>query len=408
MKENNLIFLKVLRYFGLFGVMVLGLMTIIATAGIGDDDDVFDSSSGGTGTLSLGLTDSITDDYDAVYVTIKEVRVHMSGDETDGEDGNGNGDGDDEASSWEVIVSGNTTYNLLELVNGVIEQLGIGELEAGHYTQMRLILGEEPDAGTNISGVSHYVPHYVIDKSGVTHELTVPSGYQSGIKLVHGFDIDSGVTTELLLDFDASKSLHSTGSGKIILRPTIKVLDAITISVISGQVLDGEEGIGGVYVSAQIYDPEAKDPKDEIVVSAGTITDENGDFTLRLGPGNYNVVAYMDGYHPACFNIVAENSIEYTQDINLQSGVTETFSYEVSGTTEGVNISIRQEASCLDAEGTPKIEVKSFSIPEGPPYDVSLQSGVTYLLVASNDKETQTCDEWISGVTCELIFTKGK
>jgi len=399
MKENNLIFLKALRYFGLFGVIVLGLMTIIATAGIGDDDDVFDSSSGGTGKLSLGLTDSITDDYDAVYVTIKEVRVHMSGDETDGEDGNGNGDGDDEASSWEVIVSGNTTYNLLELVNGVIEQLGVGELEAGHYTQMRLILGEEPDAGANISGVSHYVPHYVIDKSGVTTELTVPS---STVKLIHGFDINSGVTTELLLDFDASKSLHSTGSGKIILRPTIKVLDAITISVISGQVLDGEEGIGGVYVSAQTYDSEAKDIKDEVVVSAGTITDEDGLFTLRLGPGNYNVVAYMDGYDPACFNIVAENSNEYIQDINLESGVTETFSYEVSGTTEGVNISIRQEASCPDAEGTPKIEVTSFSL-DGQ-YDVSLQSGVTYFLVASNDSETQTCDEWISGVTCVLDF----
>ncbi len=406
MKENNLIFLKALRYFGLFGVIVLGLMTIIATAGIGDDDDVFDSSSGGTGTLSLGLTDSITDDYDAVYVTIKEVRVHMSGGETDGEDGNGNGDGDDEASSWEVIASGNTTYNLLELVNGVIEQLGVGELEAGHYTQMRLILGEEPDAGTNISGVSHYVPHYVIDKSGVTTELTVPS---STVKLIHGFDIDSGVTTELLLDFDASKSLHSTGSGKIILRPTIKVLDAITISVISGQVLDGVEGIGGVYVSAQTYDSEAKDIKDEVVVSAGTITDEDGLFTLRLGPGNYNVVAYMDGYDPACFNIVAENSNEYIQDINLESGVTETFSYKVSGVTEvnTVNMSIRQSASCPDALEDAQIEVTSFSIAEDvEDGSLELPSG-EYSLVASNDTETQTCDEWISGVTCELDFTQG-
>lgn len=406
MKENNSIFVKVLRYFGLFGVIVLGLMTIIATSG--DGDGVY-SSSGGTGTLSLGLTDSITDDYDAVYVTIKEVRVHMSGGETDGEDGNGNGDGDDEASSWKVIVSGNTTYNLLELVNGVIEQLGVGELEAGHYTQMRLILGEEPDAGTNISGVSHYVPHYVIDKSGVTHELTVPSGYQSGIKLIHGFDIDSGVTTELLLDFDASKSLHSTGSGKILLKPTIKVLDTITISVISGQVLDGEEGIGGVYVSAQIYNPDAEDPKDEVVVSTGTITDENGLFTLRLGPGNYNVVAYMDGYHPACFNIVAENSNEYIQDINLESGVTETFSYAVSGVTEvnTVNMSIRQSASCPDALEDAQIEVTSFSIAEDvEDGSLELPSG-EYSLVASNDSETKTCDEWISGVTCELDFTQG-
>jgi len=90
---------------------------------------------------------------------------------------------------------------------------------------MRMLLGTSDD----ILDTDHPYPHYVIDGDGIIYEMKVPSGYKSGIKLVHGFDIEVGVTTELVLDFDASKSVIVPGKkGKIMLKPTIKVLDGIS------------------------------------------------------------------------------------------------------------------------------------------------------------------------------------
>jgi hypothetical protein len=84
--------------------------------------------SSGTGTLSLGLTDAPGDEFSAVYVTIDEIQVHAKGDAPDTDPG------------WQVVANPNRTYNLIELSNGLVEGLGEGPLEAGSYTQLRLIV----------------------------------------------------------------------------------------------------------------------------------------------------------------------------------------------------------------------------------------------------------------------------
>jgi hypothetical protein len=84
---------------------------------------------GGTGTLGIGLTDT-PGDYDHVFVTIKEVQVKK---------GLNNGE-----SGWLTGFEVNETFDLLELQNGAIADLGLTELEAGKYNQLRLILSSEP------------------------------------------------------------------------------------------------------------------------------------------------------------------------------------------------------------------------------------------------------------------------
>lgn len=208
-------------------------------------------SSSSTGTLSLSLTDATTYEYNAVYVTIKEVQVHKDGDED---------------SNWKVVVSPNKTYNLLELVNGIREELGITELETCHYTQMRLIIGNEHDNAINILSESHKYANYIVDHDNYYHELKIPSGFQSGVKIVHGFDINQNQTTELILDFDASRSIVKAGKNEQwLLKPTIKVLNTNEYSIIRGTVKNNspeEELLKGVMVSAQIFDPSAADEKD--------------------------------------------------------------------------------------------------------------------------------------------------
>ncbi|MEJ2032288.1 MAG: DUF4382 domain-containing protein, partial [Deltaproteobacteria bacterium] len=150
----------------LFWVMALLAIGLFSACG-GDGDGP------GAGTLSLQMTDAATPEYQAVYVTIDEVQVH-------GQEG-----------GWKTVANPGKTYNLLDLANGVTEQLGVTDLEGGDYTQMRLLIGDTPDDGQNLLSEDHPFANYVVDDAGQDHELKVPSGMQSGYKLVGGFTIRS-------------------------------------------------------------------------------------------------------------------------------------------------------------------------------------------------------------------------
>jgi hypothetical protein len=354
---------------------IVSSLLIFMFVGCGGGDD---SSSSDTGTVSLSLSDATTDEYNAVYVTIEAVEAHK-----------------DEGSHWQIVASPNATYNLLELVNGVRELLGITDLETGHYTQMRMIIGENADGGINILSEGHPYGNYIVDDSNAYHELKIPSGSQTGIKIVNGFDINENQTTELIIDFNASRSVVVAGdNGRWLLKPTIKVVDETECSIISGTVsgLDIEGTLEGVLVSAQIYDPDADDEKDTVIVQTSTVTDEEGSYTIFLEPGTYNIVGYKDGYDPACANTTAVSGSVHTQDLFLAAAVSTVSvsgSVEITGGSEEqhVTLSFRQMAQCDSAYE--QIEVKSLNVANGGSYSISLPEG-TYSVVSSTDTAVQT------------------
>jgi Xaa-Pro aminopeptidase len=81
------------------------------------------------------------------------------------------------------------------------------ELEAGTYTQIRLIVGDDNTA--------------VID--GTAHDLTVPSGAQTGIKIPHVFEVTTDTEHELVLEFDPDQSVVDSGGSGYLLKPVIGV-----------------------------------------------------------------------------------------------------------------------------------------------------------------------------------------
>ena len=84
------------------------------------------ASTGSTGTMQVAMIDAPNSAYDSIVVTVTSVQVHS----TESSDG------------WITLSNEAHSYNLLSLVNGTEAMIGQTQLSAGHYTQIRLVVGD--------------------------------------------------------------------------------------------------------------------------------------------------------------------------------------------------------------------------------------------------------------------------
>ncbi len=245
----------------------------------------------GSGTLGVSLTDAPACGFDAVNVTVTKVRVHQSSSATDTEAG------------WtDITLNPARKINLLSLTNGALEALGETPLAAGHYTQLRLVLDPNTPPGLANSVVL----------SGTTAEiaLVTPSAVQSGIKLVNQFDVAAGQRVDLLLDFDACKSVVTRGNGTYALKPVIKVIPF---------VLNGINGFVDLALLSSTVMVTAQ--QNGAIVQSTSPNAQTGEFFLaRLAPGNYDVVFTANGRATAVIATVPVAST--TSIVNLSNNVT--------------------------------------------------------------------------------------
>lgn len=149
--------------------------------------------SEGKGTLILQITDAPGDlNITEALVTISQIRVHFAGIN----DSNISGE-------WITVVEESQTFDLITLINAT-DFLGEANLSAGWYTQIRL-----------------NVDQTLLTIDGEQHNMKIPS---KTVKLIKPWKIDDNETLILILDFDVQKSVHQTGNGKYIFKPTIKVI----------------------------------------------------------------------------------------------------------------------------------------------------------------------------------------
>ncbi len=219
----------------LAGSLALGL------AGCGGGGGGSSTAVSPTGTANVLLTDSPACGYDHVYVTVDHVEISADG------------------TSWTIIpVSSSVAQpiDLLNLTNGALLSLGEAPLAAGTYQQVRLVLKANGSSAPWANAV-------VLTGSTGETALTTPSGQQSGYKIVGPFTVQAGTLADLVLDFNACKSIVVAGaSGQYLLKPVVTAVAQTVSGSISGAARAGSQvfaeqqsGTGPVIVTGTVADP---------------------------------------------------------------------------------------------------------------------------------------------------------
>ena len=150
------------------------------------------SSGTTTGTVEVTLKDNPIDNAKNIWITISQIKVHMAS-----------------PDSFIVISNTEQKFDLLYLKTNPTA-IAQASLEAGHYNQIRMpvVLGKII---------------FLENGKDVEYALEIPS---DEIKIPVQFEIKAGGTTQIILDFDAEKSIHVTKKGKndsYNLRPVVNV-----------------------------------------------------------------------------------------------------------------------------------------------------------------------------------------
>ena len=221
----------------------------------------------GTGRLLVHITDAPfpINLIEKATVTITKVEVRN--------------DAESEEHPFLTIFEGSKEFNLLELRNGVMEELVDVEIPAGSYNLIRIYV---EDAG-------------IVVMDHESYSVKVPSGSQTGIKMFikPSLQVQGGLTSEVILDFNLEKSFvlkgnmdSPAGIKGFNFKPVIRAVNKTITGTIQGVVSDSDMNpLPGVTVSIML---------DELVT---TPTEEDGSYALPGIPsGIYSITAEDENY----------------------------------------------------------------------------------------------------------------
>lgn len=144
----------------------------------------------GQGQLSVNLVDAPNPAVDEIWVNVERVVAHST------------------SAGWVTVSTTPILVNLLALQTESAP-LGLVNLPAGTITQIRLVVSSD---GNFVVTGGNKVP------------LDVPSGSESGIKIIGPWEVPECSRLTVTLDFDGKSSIHLADRGDTYnLRPVIRV-----------------------------------------------------------------------------------------------------------------------------------------------------------------------------------------
>jgi hypothetical protein len=273
------------------GLMFLADILMLATSCTQTND----SENGGKGTVVLSLTDAPfpVSLVDKALVTIDKIEIRSTGTATATTE-----EEDDNSSLFTVLYEGvGKEYDLLDLQNGITTELLSMDIPAGSYDLIRM----------------HITESNVVLKDGTKFNLKVPGGSSSGmkIKITPNLVIESGVESEVILDFDVSKSFVAQGNVKakngikgFIFKPVLRAVCQKYSGIVSGKVFENTTtAIAEAHVQIIAAD----------TILSSALTDATGAYAMiGLPSGTYKVVCEKDGYTAVTVDPVVVKAREKT------------------------------------------------------------------------------------------------
>lgn len=234
-----------------------------------------------SGTLKLEITDAPIDDpaVAGVFITVKDVEIY--------------------GKSWPGF-DGKKTFDLMSLQAGKTLSLGTGELDAGVYTGLELILDNVEDASGEVPA------NYVLLKSGA--KIPLSQGEELIVPARQNFECVEDTTTTVVYDFNLRKAITYASVDNPVfefvsdheLETIARVIEKDEAGHVQGSIRDYISNADKIIVYAYQSGGFEKETavagqgpsqiqfKDAVTSS---VVDENGSYHIGfLEPGNYDLV----------------------------------------------------------------------------------------------------------------------
>ncbi len=186
---------------GRLQTLVMGLSVLLLLGACG----IF-GSDGDQGNVEVKMHDFPVL-YQEVNVEIERVEAKSSG----------------EGEGWVTLSNEPTRVDVTTLINGNFATLANADLEAGSYSQLRLIFGA----------------NNTMKMSGENYDLELSSEAEEGVVLNINLNVDAESQATLLLDFNLRKSIIRGAldlEGTVLMNPVIEVRRAEQTGSVSGTI----------------------------------------------------------------------------------------------------------------------------------------------------------------------------